>query len=165
MSWQLQEAGPANLEQIMKIERVTFPEDAWSQETMLAEISSPHTYYLICFDPRQPHELIGYGGVLAPKGSAQADIQTVAVAQEFRNRGIGRVLLERLIAKARSRGAEEVFLEVRADNPVAIGIYRSLGFEQVDLRRGYYQPAGVDAIVMRAPILQSLPGLAEGGGS
>ncbi len=165
MSWQLKQAVTADLEQIMKIERATFPEDAWSQESMLAEISSPNTCYLICFDPRQPESLIGYGGVLAPKGSPQADIQTVAVAREFRSRGIGRALVERLIAQASARGAEEVFLEVRADNPTAIELYRSLGFEQVDLRRGYYQPAGVDAIVMRATVAPPLPGLAGGGES
>jgi [ribosomal protein S18]-alanine N-acetyltransferase len=42
-----------------------------------------------------------------------------------------------------------VFLEVRADNPRAHGLYLRRGFEDLGIRRGYYQPSGVDAIVMR----------------
>ena len=56
--------------------------------------------------------------------------------------------MTQLIAEARSRGAEEVFLEVRADNDSAQNLYRSLGFEQLAVRKGYYK-GGVDAIVMR----------------
>ena len=56
--------------------------------------------------------------------------------------------MNRLIEQAQQRGATELFLEVRADNPVAQKLYGSLGFKQIDLRKNYYQPDGVDAIVM-----------------
>ena len=45
--------------------------------------------------------------------------------------------------------ADELFLEVRADNSRAHGLYRRRGFEEIGVRRGYYQPSGADAIVMR----------------
>jgi N6-L-threonylcarbamoyladenine synthase len=60
--------------------------------------------------------------------------------------------MNRLIAEARRREATDMFLEVRADNPVAQALYASLGFETIDRRRAYYQPDGVDAIVMRAAL-------------
>ena len=60
-----------------------------------------------------------------------------------------RTLLRALIAEAVSRGARELFLEVRADNPVAEGLYRSEGFAEIGRRPRYYQPDDVDAIVMR----------------
>ena len=58
----------------------------------------------------------------------------------------------RLIDEARDRGASEVFLEVRADNPGAEALYDSLGFEVIAVRPKYYQPDGVDAHVMRLTI-------------
>jgi N6-L-threonylcarbamoyladenine synthase len=57
-----------------------------------------------------------------------------------------------LIAQARQLGSTETFLEVRADNPVAAALYESLGFVAIDRRKAYYQPDGVDAIVMRAEL-------------
>jgi N6-L-threonylcarbamoyladenine synthase/ribosomal-protein-alanine N-acetyltransferase len=57
-----------------------------------------------------------------------------------------------LIGEARKRGAREVFLEVRADNPGAQQLYRELGFEEIGVRPQYYQPDGVDAVVMRLAV-------------
>ena len=57
-----------------------------------------------------------------------------------------------LIDEARRRGATELFLEVRADNPVARTLYESLGFTEIGVRRGSYQPDGVDAIAMRLDV-------------
>jgi N6-L-threonylcarbamoyladenine synthase/ribosomal-protein-alanine N-acetyltransferase len=62
------------------------------------------------------------------------------------------VLVQSLIAEARQRGASEVILEVRADNPGAQSLYDTLGFEAIAVRPKYYQPDGVDAIVMRLSI-------------
>jgi [ribosomal protein S18]-alanine N-acetyltransferase len=136
----------------MGIETSVFAGDAWSQETMRAELSNRHAHYLVAFRPDAPDIIDGYAGLLAPKRSVQADIQTIAVAQSARRRGLGRTLVLALIGEARSRGATEVFLEVRADNPDAQRLYVSLGFEQVAVRAAYYQPDGVDAIVMRLAI-------------
>ncbi|HEY2316636.1 MAG TPA: GNAT family N-acetyltransferase, partial [Streptosporangiaceae bacterium] len=68
--------------------------------------------------------------------------------------GIGSALLDRLLAEASSRGCTEVFLEVRADNTRAQRLYRWRGFADVGIRRGYYQPSGTDAIVMRRDLRQ-----------
>ena len=58
-------------------------------------------------------------------------------------------LLENMLAEAARRGCTEVFLEVRVDNDRAQHLYRRYGFAGVGLRRGYYQPSGADALVMR----------------
>ncbi len=83
------------------------------------------------------------------ENSGDGDIQTLAVAPEARRHGLGRTLVTALLAEAASRGAHEVFLEVRADNPNARALYDSLGFEQIAVRAKYYQPDGVDAQIMR----------------
>jgi ribosomal-protein-alanine N-acetyltransferase len=149
MAYQLRAATPDDLAAIMELETATFESDAWSTESMLSELASPHTYYLFAFDPGTPDALAGYGGLLAPKGSGEADIQTIAVAPGARRHGLGRTLVTAMLAEATARGASHVFLEVRADNPNARALYDSLGFEQIAVRAKYYQPDGVDAQIMR----------------
>jgi ribosomal-protein-alanine N-acetyltransferase len=58
-------------------------------------------------------------------------------------------MVENLLAEAGRRGCTEVFLEVRTDNDRAQGLYRRYGFVGIGIRRGYYQPSGADALVMR----------------
>jgi ribosomal-protein-alanine acetyltransferase len=143
----LRRAAIEDLDAIMAIETATFASDAWSPESMGVELRNPNTYYLVALGSGDAVE--GYAGLLAPRGLPQADVQTIAVVEAARGQGLGRALMNALLSEARSRRAEEVFLEVRADNPGAEGLYRSLGFEQVAVRKKYYQPDGVDAHVMR----------------
>ncbi|MBS1907060.1 MAG: GNAT family N-acetyltransferase [Actinobacteria bacterium] len=85
----------------------------------------------------------------ALRGSADSDIQTIALDADHRGSGRGRTLLRALLAEAEDRGATSVFLEVRADNPVAQRLYLSEGFAEIGRRAGYYQPDDVDAVIMR----------------
>ncbi|MDF2560315.1 MAG: ribosomal-protein-alanine acetyltransferase [Microbacterium sp.] len=141
----LRDATVEDLDAIMAIEDRSFPTDAWSRETMAAELASVHGRYLV---DEHDGAIIGYGGVRALRGSADADIQTIALLAEHRGQGRGRALLRALLAAAAERGAREVFLEVRADNPAAEGLYLAEGFEEIGRRPRYYQPDDVDAIVM-----------------
>jgi len=152
MAFELRAATIRDLDAIMALETATFESDAWSAESMSSELASGHTCYLFAFDPATPDVLAGYGGLLAPEGSGEGDIQTLAVAPSARRHGLGRTLVTTLLAEAAARGAQEVFLEVRADNPNARALYDSLGFEQIAVRAKYYQPDGVDAQVMRVTL-------------
>ncbi len=141
----LRRATPDDLAAIMTLERASFPTDAWSDAMMTEELSSRHSHYVV---DEEAGRLLGYGGLRAPVGARDADIQTIAIAEAARGRGRGRLLLEALLAEAVSRRIGEVFLEVRADNPVAVALYTSEGFVEVGRRPRYYQPDDVDAIVM-----------------
>ena len=151
-AWQLRRATVDDLDAIMQLETALFESDAWSRSSMKAELADRHGYYLVAFPVGQPEQVDGYAGLRAPRGEAQADIQTIGVAERARRQGLGRVFMLRLIDEARERGASEVFLEVRADNPGAQALYDSLGFERIAVRPKYYQPDGVDAIIMRLTI-------------
>jgi ribosomal-protein-alanine acetyltransferase len=139
-----------DLEAIMVLENSVFGSDAWSTDTMNAELAGEHGRYLVVED--SAGEVIAYAGLLSPRGSGQADIQTIAVAPLARRTGLGRSLMTELIAEAQARGAAEIFLEVRADNPGAEALYSSLGFNRIGVRVGYYQPDNVDAVVMKAQL-------------
>jgi ribosomal-protein-alanine N-acetyltransferase len=121
-----------------------FP-DAWSTEQFLSELAHvPQTRWYVVAEDDQG--LLGYVGLraVAPDG----DVQTIAVAPRAQGQGVGRDLLDALLAEASERHCSQVFLEVRADNATAIGLYQSRGFESTGLRRGYYGP-GQDAVIMR----------------
>ncbi|CAN5241893.1 ribosomal protein S18-alanine N-acetyltransferase [soil metagenome] len=159
MSWQLRTATPDDLGAIMAIETAVFPEDAWSPVTMLAELRDRNGYYLVAFPPGDPGRIDAYAGLRAPRRQPQADIQTIAVVEDARRNGLGRVLMLRLIEEARERGATELFLEVRADNPGAQTLYETLGFEQIAVRPKYYGGV-VDAVIMRLTIPEPRTGIA-----
>ena len=135
-----------DLPAIMDLEQRSFPTDAWSEQTMGTEIASLHNVYLVDVEGER---VVGYGGVRALQGSADSDIQTIALDASLRGRGRGRALLRALIATALERGARELFLEVRDDNAPAQTLYASEGFVEIGRRPGYYQPDNVDAVIMR----------------
>ncbi|SOE05687.1 ribosomal-protein-alanine N-acetyltransferase [Rathayibacter rathayi NCPPB 2980 = VKM Ac-1601] len=144
----LRDAAAGDLDAIMAIEESEFA-DAWTRGMMAEEIRSRHTRYLVA---ERDGEVVGYAGLLCPAGAHEGDVQTLAVIASVRRTGLGRRLLRALLDAARERGAREVFLEVRADNPAAQTLYRTEGFEEIGVRPAYYQPDGVDAIVMRLPL-------------
>jgi N6-L-threonylcarbamoyladenine synthase len=139
-----------DLPQVMDLERRLFQNEAWLEQTMAAEIASAQTHYVGAFDG----SLLGYAGLKVSGPSYSSDVQTIGVEPESQGSGIGRTLMNGLIAFAKRQGSEEVFLEVKAGNESAIALYLSLGFEQIDVRKRYYQPSGEDALVMRMPISQ-----------
>jgi [ribosomal protein S18]-alanine N-acetyltransferase len=99
-------------------------------------------------------EIIGYG--VMSVGAGEAHILNLCVAEPYRCRGVGRRLLTYLIERGTASGMSEAFLEVRPSNASAIRLYLSLGFEQVGMRRGYYQAVGgrEDAAVLKLALRQ-----------
>ncbi|MFF0574160.1 ribosomal protein S18-alanine N-acetyltransferase [Streptosporangium saharense] len=134
-----------DLPAVMKVERETFPLDAWSEGMLRGELDDqPRTrHYVVAV---VGEEIVGYAGLYA--AGDQADVQTIAVSEGHRRSGIGGAMLTELLTEAVRRGAESVFLEVRADNPGAQAVYHRFGFERIGLRRRYYED-GTDAIMMK----------------
>ena len=137
----------ADMPGIMALEQELFPEDAWTKEMFAAEFAQPPSrrLYLVA---EEGNTLIGYGGMMFT-GGPQADVVTLAVDPAHWGRGAGTALLRALVDAANLRGCAEVLLEVREDNPRARQLYLRNGFTEVGIRRGYYQPSGVDAVVMQ----------------
>lgn len=94
-------------------------------------------------------QVAGYG--VMSVGAGEAHILNLCVAEAFRCRGLGGRLLALLTERASAAGMKEAFLEVRPSNTAAIRLYLAQGFEQVGMRRGYYQAVGgrEDAAVLR----------------
>ncbi|MGN7199238.1 ribosomal protein S18-alanine N-acetyltransferase [Arthrobacter sp. SAFR-044] len=126
------------------LEHQLFPIDAWPVQMFLDELSQPETRRYLVAETRDG--IVGYAGLMCIEPIA--DVQTIAVVPHYEGRGIGSRLLTQLIDEARRRGAADVLLEVRADNPRAQQLYVRFGFEQIHIRPRYYRD-GVDALIMR----------------
>jgi ribosomal-protein-alanine N-acetyltransferase len=134
-----------DLAEVVPLERELFA-DAWSQETFWGELAGvPDTRHYLVADSEGV--VVGYAGLFATRH--QADVQTIAVAPRRQGTGLGAALLEALLAEASRRGCAEVLLEVRVENVPARKLYERFGFAQISVRRGYFQPGGVDGLVMR----------------
>ena len=94
-------------------------------------------------------QVAGYG--VMSVGAGEAHILNLCIGEAFRCRGLGRRVLTLLVERAAAAGMKEAFLEVRPSNTAAIRLYLAHGFEQVGMRRGYYQAVGgrEDAAVLR----------------
>ncbi|MGH3310549.1 MAG: ribosomal protein S18-alanine N-acetyltransferase [Streptomyces sp.] len=149
-----------DIDRVLDLERVLFPEDAWSAGLFWSELAhtrGPYATrrYLVAeqADPALPTAapaLLGYGGLAAV--ARTGDIQTIGVLPAHRGTGLGARLLSALLEAAAEFGCREVLLEVRVDNAPAQQLYRRFGFAPIGVRRGYYQRGGdsaVDALVMR----------------
>ena len=146
--------------EVAAVERELFGSTAWSAETFWSELAHPENRaYLVAEDAvgdpvgdvgdAEPGggPLAGYAGLVV--NGTEADVQTVAVRRAAQGRGLGSRLLRALLDEAAGRGASSVLLEVRADNAAAIALYERHGFERISVRRRYYQPGDVDALVYR----------------
>ncbi|HTJ71988.1 MAG TPA: ribosomal protein S18-alanine N-acetyltransferase [Actinospica sp.] len=137
---------------VILLEHAAFPEDAWSVGMFWSELAEASSrYYLVAEEytgDEQEPRLIGYAGLLA--GVGEAEVLTIAVDPSRAGRGLGAILLTELMREAARRDCDDVVLEVRVDNDRAQRLYRRFGFEALGIRKGYYQPMNIDALVMRS---------------
>jgi len=149
MSVRLRPMRSGDLPAVLALEEELFAPDTWTAAMYRDELSRPDTrMYLVAEDEEQ---LVGYAGLIAYDD--EAHVSTIAVAPSRQGEGTGSRLLDALLEEA-DRRSPVVILEVRADNELAQGLYRRRGFTEIGRRRGYYQPSGADAVVMRRELVR-----------
>ena len=127
------------------LDKELFPYSPWSAAQYKEEFSSPTRYFVVAVD--EAESIIGYAGVFAP-GGTEADVLTVGVIPTHRGKGIARQLMAMITGWAKEQGSIAMMLEVKVDNSNAIGLYESLGYSKLNVRKDYFG-AGLDALVMR----------------
>ncbi|GAB3139961.1 ribosomal protein S18-alanine N-acetyltransferase [Micromonospora sonneratiae] len=133
-----------HIDQTLAIEADLFGVEQWSAAMFWNELANGH-HYLVALD--DAGDVTGYAG-LAVQPPDEAWVQNIAVRRDAQRGGIGRQLLEALLAEAARRGIGRILLEVAVDNAPAQRLYAGYDFEPVGIRRGYYQPSNTDALVM-----------------
>ena len=154
-----------DIEQAVEIDRETFP-------TMLPpvnyerELKNELSYYIVACDEKKATRrndkklniedcslVIGLAGFWLMAG--EAHIVNLAVRQAYRRRGIGRLLLMKIIDMAIEKYADTITLEVRKSNAAARKLYKKYGFNIKGIRRGYYLDDREDAVIMTAEDIYS----------
>ncbi|WP_297851536.1 ribosomal protein S18-alanine N-acetyltransferase [uncultured Corynebacterium sp.] len=147
----IRELRPADAAAAAAIEADLFVDESpWSRDVFLTELAHPYTFYVGAFvEDSDEVVLAGYAGVarLGPREDPEFEVHTIAVARQFQSHGIGRALMDQLVHAADMYDAQ-MFLEVRTDNEPAIALYKSYGFAEVGVRKGYYPSTGADAYTM-----------------
>ena len=116
----------------------------WHWESFCNDICHHQAaYYLACI---QDEHLIGYASYWLIAG--EGNINNVAIAKPFRGRGLGKQLMQALIADCKQRKGTAMTLEVRESNQAAITLYESLGFHIAGVRPHYYEDNQENALIM-----------------
>lgn len=151
MSARLRPMRLADLDAVLELEEQLFAPDTWTRAMYRDELARTDTRsYLVAEDGER---VVGYAGLIAYDD--EAHIATLGVTKALQGEGIGSLLLDALLAEA-DRRSPVVLLEVRADNETAQHLYRRRGFVEIGRRRGYYQPSGADAVVMKRKRVRAL---------
>lgn len=131
-----------DLPSVAIVERGCF-DDPWTVEMLRAELGKADSYGVIL---EEDGKAVGYacGNALFE----DAEIEKVAVVKDCRGKGYGKALVNALLALAQEKGAQRVFLEVRASNAAALALYQGIGFKKTRIRKRYYEN-GEDALDMK----------------
>ena len=132
-----------DLDAVDDIERASYP-TPWSRSMFAAELQKPGSLSLGAY--RESGELVGY--LIVSRYLDVWHVMNIAVAPEYRRRGIGKELLEWLFGVTVGDPRRGYTLEVRVSNADAIRLYERLGFEARGIRRGYYTDNREDALIM-----------------
>lgn len=129
--------------QVALLEQACFS-DPWSEKAISSELINPLSCWIVALDGEM---LAGYVGSQSVLG--WADMMNLAVAVDYRRRGIAEQLVHTLIDNLKSQDVTCLTLEVRASNQPAIKLYEKIGFSQVGRRPNYYHNPKEDALIMR----------------
>lgn len=143
MNVTLKKMSPKHVDQVVEIEKATFPHP-WSRCSFLNELmQNSLASYIVAV---MGNKVVGYAGMWLILD--EAHITNVAVHPGYRKKGIGKALMLELIRRAIIAGIVKMTLEVRPSNAAARHLYATLGFEEKGLRKHYYTDTGEDAIIM-----------------
>ena len=132
-----------DLDAVDEIEQASYP-TPWSRSMFAAELQKPGSLSLGAYRPSG--ELVGY--LVVSRYVDAWHVMNVAVAPEFRRRGIAQTLLGELFDLTAGDERRGYTLEVRVSNEAAIRLYERLGFVARGIRRGYYTDNREDAMIM-----------------
>lgn len=131
-----------DIDTIAEMEQRCF-RDPWTKQMLLDCLRFP-IYH--CFLAEEGGQVCGYASMMAL--FENAEIGNIAVDTPFRGQGISKLLMDKMHETAKSMGVEQMLLEVRVSNAVAIALYERYGYEKYGVRAKYYAD-GEDAFVMR----------------
>ncbi len=143
----------SDLDRIVELEQELFGVGAWTYSMLADEIGAPGRWYIVA---ERASTILGAGRVVGYAGlwfdGEVSQIMTIGVSSHAQKMGIGATLMDALFERSKQLGAQALFLEVAVNNNAALAMYKKYGFEQIAVRKRYYQPENLDAYVMRVEL-------------
>lgn len=143
---------------VAEIEKMCFSLP-WSEQSLIDSVKREDTMFLVCeeFDEKNSDDtgdensnIVGYIGMYL--SFDEGDITNVAVSPAHRKKGYGEALVSKAKELAREKQLEMILLEVRVSNAPAISLYKKMGFEELGIRKKFYEHPVEDAIIMKCPL-------------
>ena len=129
--------------QVAELEKLCFSQP-WSEKSVAGELDNPLALWLVAMEGDRLAGDVGSQTVMD-----ETDMMNLAVAPQFRRQGVGKALVNALVASLKELGSRCLTLEVRDSNGPARALYAKLGFAEVGRRRGYYRDPREDALILR----------------
>lgn len=120
--------------EIACLEKICFPTDFWSFENIYSTLQRNDALFKVFYDGSGSLP-IGY--YIAASSFDEAELYRIGVRPEYRKKGCGKALMKNFI-EACPKETEKIFLEVRAGNTAAVGLYEGVGFNVINRRKKYY---------------------------
>ncbi len=144
----IREARKADIPSVLELERAAFS-PPWSERALLDQIGREDGFFAVAV---REDEAAGGGTVLGfvitRRAADETELYQIAVREVCRRQGIAGLLMEAMLEDSRRHDAASVYLEVRAGNSAAIGLYEKFGFTVAGRRKNYYSNPVEDALVM-----------------
>lgn len=144
----------ADLPQVEALDRLSF-RTPWPPGSFAYELRPDASSICLvaeCADADAHSRIIG--NVVIWLAADEAQVATLAVAPEYRGRGVARALLAAGLLEAWQLGARKSVLEVRVSNEAALHLYYGMGYKPVGLRPGYYEDTHEDALLLTLEEIQ-----------
>lgn len=121
-------------------------DDFWNSNILKQELENTSCFYLVA---KYKNEIVGFSGVNIVLDNA--DLMNIIVKKNYRNKGIGTILLKELINYCKKQNLKTFTLEVNVTNLIAIMLYENFGFKKIGIRKNYYN--NDSAIIMQKDLL------------
>ena len=135
-----------DIAQVVEIENQCFS-IPWSEKSFQESITREDTLFLVC---EEENAITGYIGMYI--SFEEGSITNVAVSPNYRKQGYGEALVSAAKEKAKEKQVEKIFLEVRVSNTPAISLYEKMGFENLGVRKNFYEHPKEDAYIMASDL-------------
>ncbi len=128
-----------NLDDLKSIKDILSLEfdDFWNYNILKDELESKNSKYIVVKDIESNDEIVGFAGIKI--FIDEADIMNIVVKKDYRNKGIGSLILENLILLCNKSNLKSLSLEVNEKNIPAINLYKKFGFKNIGIRKNYYK--------------------------
>ena|GEM_PF-102542 len=144
----IRKATSADADAIHAVDVAAFADDSWPRESFDEVLNEPECHYFIAYCNGA---IVGYCGMYHETEETPhcCNIETLAVVPTFRRKGLGRLLVQKMLDTAKELGLGKAELEVNTKNANAIKLYQDFGFAIEEHEPGYYSHSGEDAYIMR----------------